>query len=213
MAIKTWQIGYWVLLGLLGSGLSAQTQMQTIIAAEPDGAVVEGSGIKGWGVGWSTNLHYQEVSVAAWLGNGGGSAAGIAYLMRRIGAGATRAEQVAVRHFDLPLGFNGMFTLFSGLDLAPGRYWLIFWEPEAPFSYANLGLGGRGEGEPLNELTLAPGSRYLTSLLAFPKDYFPYPPASGFEKLDTICQTMECRARGGPVFRVTGTLASPGDPE
>ena len=96
------------------------------------------TGIDGLGAGWSFSQRFVNVKVAAHLNNGGGSARGIAYLMRSVGPGTSCIQEIAVTRFDLPTGYNDMFTLFTNLDLDAGEYWLVFAKPRyGPFSYAN----------------------------------------------------------------------------
>lgn len=79
-------------------------------------------------------MHFQEVSVSAEIDpNGNGSthtAIGTAYLTTRIGPGTTTANQLAsvpfsVTGIDTPV----LTTLFSGLTLGAGTYYLVLSSP------------------------------------------------------------------------------------
>jgi len=148
--------------------------IENIIAA--GGSSESGTGIETLSQGWSMNQRFRHVTISAHLTNGGGSARGIAYLMRSIGPGTTCADEVANVHFDLPLGYQGMFTLFSGLDLAAGDYWLVFSKPRrGPFSYANWTTS-----TPSN-LTMGNRVRYLGMAWVNSEDRIgEYVPASDF---------------------------------
>jgi hypothetical protein len=125
-----------VLLFSLLSTVPAFAQSRTLLAA--GGSPEWSTGINTLSEGWELRRPFHDVTISAWLNNGGGGGAGSAYLMRRIGPGTTRADEEAFVSFELPLGFNGKYTLFEGLDLPAGVYWLVFAKPAGgPFSYAN----------------------------------------------------------------------------
>lgn len=129
-----------LLLSFISLAGFAQQPSQTILSSvgTPDGW----TGIETLSLGWSLDHSYRNVQIEARLGNGGGSARGIAYLMRTIGPGTTCASEVAQVSFDLPLGYDGIFVLFENLDLSAGDYWLVFSKPRrGPFSYANWMAG------------------------------------------------------------------------
>jgi hypothetical protein len=88
---------------------------------------------RGQAAGWSQTESFTNVTVEADLGglysafeiNNAGT--GHAYLMRQIGPGTTVANQVAFTTFP-GVGGNvalGMTTLFTGLTLGPGTYYLV----------------------------------------------------------------------------------------
>ena len=134
------------------------------------------TGINALGAGWSLEQRHVNVQISAELSNGGGSGRGIAYLMRSIGPGTTCGAEVAQTKFDLPLGFHGMLTLFTGLDLPRGDYWLVFSHPRSgPFSYANWHVSNPAT------FTTASTVRYLgTTFLSSADDIAEYVPASNF---------------------------------
>ena len=149
-------------------------QRQTLLSA--GGSHDAGTGIETLSQGWNLSEGFRNVTISVWLNNGGGAGGGYAYLMRAIGSGVTCASEVASVRFDLPLGFNGMYTLFTGLALTPGDYWLVFSKPRrGPFSYANWATSTP------QDMTIAPGVRYLGMAWVNSEDRIgEYVPASDF---------------------------------
>lgn len=158
---------------LLTAVLPARAQEVLVSVAGDD---FGGTGIDGLGAGWSLNQRFVNVQIAAHLSNGGGSARGIAYLMRSVGPGTSCIQEIATTRFELPSGYNGMFTLFSNLHLDAGDYWLVFPKPRAgPFSYANWIVSNPAT------VTTASAARYLGTLYpSFGSDLEEYVPASEF---------------------------------
>jgi hypothetical protein len=135
-------------------------------------------GINGQAVGWTLTRTHYRVDIAAHLGNGGGHAYVDAYLMHAIGPGTTEEDEVAHRSFDLPYPHDGWITLFAGLDLQPGTYWLIVAKPhEKAHSSINWFVGRP------RSVFAACGVRFLESKsYTFHGDAAAYIPASQFEK-------------------------------
>ena len=78
--------------------------------------------------GWTQTGSYQSVSVSALIFGGQHAESGTAYLVDAIGARTTVADQIASAPFSVPVGsaFSSPFvTLFSGLTLGPGTYYLV----------------------------------------------------------------------------------------
>lgn len=76
---------------------------------------------------WSQTDLYSNVSVKAELDGNGTAINGTAYLMTQVGPGTTTANQIASADFAvtaLPFGPD-LTTLFTGLTLGPGTYYLI----------------------------------------------------------------------------------------
>ncbi|HJQ41379.1 MAG TPA: hypothetical protein VKB93_29920 [Thermoanaerobaculia bacterium] len=134
--------------------------------------------VRSQAVGWVLNGEHHHVTVSAHLGNGGGRAPFEAYLMRTIGPGTTRRDEIAGESFDLPYPFDGWVDLFTDLDLAPGEYWLIIGRSkETAFSSINWFV------ETPRQLTGSCTFRYLGSQsYIFYSDTADYLPASKFEK-------------------------------
>jgi hypothetical protein len=59
-----------------------------------------------------------------------------AYLMTQIGPGTTVAQQIAFTNFDAPANTDTMLTLFSGLSLSPGTYYLVLGNSQTSTSYS-----------------------------------------------------------------------------
>ena len=131
-------------------------------------------------VGWFLKGEHHHVSVSAHLGNGGGRASVEAYLMRSIGAGTNRGDEVAWTSMDLKYPFDGWVDLFTDLDLGPGEYWLIIAKPkETAFSSINwFVLQPRDWGGACDSILL--GAKSYT----FQTDTAEYLPASKFERKD-----------------------------
>lgn len=102
-------------------------------------------------VNFTLSSAVDNVSIAAsLLANQSGSLTGTAYLTDRIGAGTTASNQIAVTDFTFILAATVSYqTLFSGLNLGPGTYYLVF-------SSANPSGTGIGVG-PGVMYTTAPG--------------------------------------------------------
>ena len=72
---------------------------------------------------WTTPRTYTDVTITALL-TGGTGHEGIAYLMTQIGPGTTAADQLAQNTFLFPSDVTTV-SLFSGLTLPPGTYYLV----------------------------------------------------------------------------------------
>jgi hypothetical protein len=188
-------------LCVTGAALPAQEVRETILAGDPVGGIFGGVGANRCAFGWFMERGYSDVTVAASMANGSGRGGppspGVAYLMRAIGPGTTADQEVASKPFELPPSFEGMFTFFSGLNLPPGRYWLVLVTPGPPASYANVEIG-----KPL-ALSAAEGSHYLGTLDVIESRYADYPPASAFSRI-VVCHDEACLPEYAFVFRVEG---------
>jgi hypothetical protein len=113
------------------------------------------TGINGLAEGWSMNFS-DTVLVAAYLNNGNGAlpaTGNTAYLTS--GSSPNLGDVLDSTNFTLPGNYVGMFTLFSGVTLNPGNYWLIFASPGPPASYANWVVS-----DPAN-ISTAAGAQFL----------------------------------------------------
>lgn len=90
-----------LLFMVLGAIPSTGEEHRAILGIGGEGSW--GVGIKGRAVGWSLSRPYQNVTISAKLGNGGGQATLDAYLMRSVGPGTTRRDEVASTSLDLPI--------------------------------------------------------------------------------------------------------------
>ena len=98
--------------------LAATASATTIVS---DSGTSNGQAIADWiGESWTQTGSYTAVTITA---NFGASGAGTAYLMNHLGPGTTAANQIASPFAFSSSGSN--FTLFSGLTLGPGTYYLL----------------------------------------------------------------------------------------
>jgi hypothetical protein len=142
---------------------------------------------------WSTTNAYTGVTIQADVY---GSQSGTAYLMSQIGTGTTAAEQIASAGYTAAATAGSLTTLFSGLSLPSGTYFLVLAGPTTPN---------------LNDWEIPPSPVITTDAATTLGSFFgaannppnqttvnlAYPPGSNFSTLG-----------GDPVFQVTGTLAS-----
>ena len=108
--------------------LISQAFGTTIISQLNNGPTPSGDGTGIGEVSWTETGSYSNVGIFANIFSGGASASGTAYLMNMIGSGASAAnEVVAPVSFSVTgnPGTNVMTTIFSGLTLAAGTYYLI----------------------------------------------------------------------------------------
>ncbi len=124
-----------VVVGLFGLILAGRASAADIVSVS--GNVFSNIPVGGNGfviaTSWSSTSAFTGVTISALLnaeifsGNPTGDATGEAYLMKAIGPGVTTAGQVAAASFTVP-GTDLTptdFTLFTGLTLAPGTYYLV----------------------------------------------------------------------------------------
>lgn len=123
---------------------------------------------------WSQTNLYSDVNVSAELDGDGGAISGTAYLVTQVGPGTTTANQIASANFTVStLPFEpDLTTLFSGLTLGPGSYYLVI---------AASG-GGWEISNPSPTVITAPGvtlidGNYITSPTNMDQ---PYPPDDTF---------------------------------
>jgi hypothetical protein len=78
-------------------------------------------------VAWSQSSTYSPVSIAAELNGNGSTITGTAYLMTRVGPGTTTANELAHSSFSVTTSMwePALTTLFTGLTLGPGTYYLV----------------------------------------------------------------------------------------
>lgn len=107
-------------------------------------------------VGW-TQTAASSLQISAYLGNGNyAPSSGDAYLTTQIGSGTTAVNEIAQVHFTLPeYPYNTWVSLFTGLTLSQGNYWLTISSPTPPASYVNWDIC-----HPCN-VGLGAGSSYL----------------------------------------------------
>lgn len=124
--------------------------------------------------GWSQTSTFDNVTISAEIDPASGSGlSGTAYLMTQIGAGTTTAEQIGTATFTASGSpFTPQLnTLFTGLSLGPGNYFLVLSSPD--------GLGW-AQTEPGVTPVTAPGVSLLSLDSTFPNAPAAYPPAGDF---------------------------------
>jgi hypothetical protein len=144
-----------VIITLAISGLNIAGASTIVSVSGPDSA---GSDAAGLSEGWSTSVALQDVMISALLANGNGLASvGVAYLTTSIGPGTPAADEIAQSDVILCAGCMQDVVLFSGLNLAPGTYWLTFGAPAPPASFLNWVTGPPSE----QVVSTSPETTYL----------------------------------------------------
>ena len=82
-------------------------------------------------VSWSQNISYDNVAITADLSSGSQGATGTAYLTNAIGPGANSSNLLGTTNYSLQPSDPGLqnTSLFSGLTLGPGTYYVTLWSP------------------------------------------------------------------------------------
>jgi len=131
---------------------------------------------------WSEAGSYTEVSIAALVDSAivGQTPTADAYLTTQIGPGTTTADEIAHSQFTVPVNLpicspsscGAMVTLFSGLSLGPGNYFLTM-GPD-PISIGVVGWFPALNPSVLLDTGVSEGNSFFASAMAS------YPPASDF---------------------------------
>jgi hypothetical protein len=124
---------------------------------------------------WTQTGSYSGVTISATLAGGVVfPGTGIAYLMNQIGPGTTAANQLASPFaVTAPTASNSSITLFSGLTLGPGTYYLLItgssstpvgWPGTSNPTYTeDAGVSGVAELLTSTQATYAPASTFTPS--------------------------------------------------
>lgn len=113
-------------------GLAWAAGASTIIDVESSSGVPNTNTITAY-ASWSQTTTYQNVSVSAQLASESGTATGTAFLTTQVGTGATSAQEVpgtGAAAISISNTVAAPVTLFSGLTLGPGTYYLVIYIPE-----------------------------------------------------------------------------------
>ena len=151
-------------------------------------------------VSWTQTVTYTDVTVGANLGAPSiqATSTGMAYLVDQIGQGTTVADELALP-FSISItgdtAINEMTTLFTGLTLGPGTYYLVV----LPSSF--------GQSDSLDWHDVAPPHQTLGSGVTQNASLQASSP-SGFGPANTFSSTSI-----NPIFRVTGNLVPVATPE
>jgi hypothetical protein len=156
---------------------------------------------------WSESNSYTDVSITALVNSPsiGGPPSATAYLTTRIGPGTTVMDEVARAAFAVPLELpvcsptgscGANVTLFSGLSLGPGDYFLTMGPP----TDGNVGWFPAIDPTVIEDSGVTLGS----CVAAFSSAIAPYPPTSAFGPPGT-CGSGPDNTSFVMIFAVTGT--------
>jgi hypothetical protein len=121
----------------------------TIISTDGQGNVGYGilGGVYAQESGWSQTGSFTDITISAEIDPGGNgttpnSVSGTAYLMTQIGPGTTTLEQLGTASFSATgLSFSPTLdTLFTGLTLGPGNYYLVLTSDGGGWEVATDGI-------------------------------------------------------------------------
>jgi hypothetical protein len=145
--------------------------------------------------GWSQTKTYVGVSISAELPSFPPPvSSGTAYLTTRIGSGTTPSDQIASTNFAFPPSFSPRITLFSGLTLPPGTYFLTI--SAAPGSAGGWETIAEANATFTTDAGVLPQPPAPSSGFFFTNVGSEYPPAAVFFNYQPI----------HPVFTVTGAI-------
>jgi hypothetical protein len=142
---------------------------------------------------WTTATAYSNVSIAAEVGNYGAEAFD-AYLTTTVGPTETAADQIASLPDFSPATENEVDTLFSGLDLPPGTYYLVLADNDP--NLFDVWLGNPGATPATAAGVTFDGDGYATNL----------PDTNPLTSTFTVQQDL------GLFFQVTGDASSLPEP-
>lgn len=169
-----------------------------------------------WSVGWSQTGTYTNVSISADVNivgspgdpaNGKPTDTGLSFLTTQVGAGTTVANQIASGTFAGPSNWGAnptpnWITLFTGLTLGPGTYYLTL-------DTTGYGGGWRVDVSPSDLPTLGSGVTPAGSLYGYCDGSLTYP-CGGYAPASTMYADppylLRVRVEGTPV-PIPGTLA------
>jgi len=169
------------------SGLTAGLAHADVIAGQGSTAAIP-LGNNPVAVSWTQTGAYSNVTVMADLISAGTGTATV-YLTDHIGPGTTTADQLAVATETMSFQPASETTLFTGLSLGPGTYYVTLFSTSIsnPVNFeVNLTL----------DSLATPGNTTNTGLFAISSSSYP-PATSFFNSTDFF-----------PIYEVTGTPAS-----
>lgn len=172
--------------------LSISLRAGPIISTDGQGNSSYGilAGLYAHEAGWSQTSGYTNVTITAEIDPGTGSGtSGTAYLMSQIGPGTTTAQQIATASFSATgAAFTPVLnTLFTGLTLGPGNYYLVL------SSASGLGWAETNGTSPVT----AAGVSLISNASNYGNPLQTYAPASNFSSNDPELE-----------FTATGTASS-----
>lgn len=161
--------GVVVALGIL-LAVTGPPARSGVIISITGGDGQQSTGVAGVAEGFSTPVAIQGVTITAFLGNGNSApSSGTAFLTPTIGPGTTLAQVIARSDVTVSCFFCAQtVTLFTGLDLAAGSYWISFTSPQPPASFLNWEVANSAT------ITTTDGAQYV-GLAALSGFYDPFP--------------------------------------
>jgi hypothetical protein len=194
-SMECWKCLVTFLIVLVAGSASAQSTIVSTISGGSGFATLDNYAVAS---GWSETAAYNNVTITALINGGGETITGTAYLMTQIGPGTTVADQVATANFSATSGGYppASVTLFNGLTLQPGDYYLVL---------SDFGESGGGWeiAQFVATTTTAPGVSILNYYDTFPNSQnTAFPPDSQFSPLTSPYQNQL-------EYSVTGTLVVP----
>ncbi len=123
-------------------------------------------------ISWTMNSSYKNVNIAAYLVGSNVPDSGTAYLTTRIGPSTTTSAQVDSSPITFPVFGPVWQTLFSGLTLGPGTYYIVLSSTEA--------VGGGWSFAPTPLDVTAPGAQIGKSLYGVNLPSNAYAPADPY---------------------------------
>ena len=167
---------------ILFSSLAGKSATILSVTGQIDGGFYGISASQAAATSWSQSSTYADTDISALLGNG--PAHGTAYLMSRIGPGATPADEIARANFQFPSSTT-MVLLFNDLTLNPGTYYLVIGSRASSSQIGGLGDAldcGTNCAFPPPAITLASGVMRHPDFLAPSGAVNAYAPASAFQQ-------------------------------
>jgi len=171
---------------------AAVVQADTVITVT-GGSTAQGiSGNGTTAESWTSSGGFTGVTISVNIGStDANNASGTAWLMTQIGPGTTTSQQVATTNFVAPTVVNfftspPLTTLFTGLSLPPGTYYLVLTSPSGSVAWQ---LGGSA--------TPGIGVTFQGTQSAFGGVNSSFPPASSFS---ANARTFGLQVTGAPAI-------------
>ena len=123
MFLRRFLAAFGVFLGLASLALPASATTILSVSGPQGSTLTLGGTHQALVASWSSANTYSGVSIA--FQSNFGPFAGTAYLMTQIGPGTTSSQQVAIASYSATSASPSLTSLFSGLTLGPGTYYLV----------------------------------------------------------------------------------------
>lgn len=179
-------VGLATMAGVATAGSSKDTIIISVTAPPALSTLIDNSSVVA--TSWSQSKTYAGVSIAVLVDSAivGQTPTANAYLTPRIGPGSTPADEIAHTQFTVPAELpvcspqscGAMVTLFSGLTLGPGDYFVTI-SPNATSVGEAVGWFPALNPTVVVDTGVTEGTSFTASSVA------PYPPASAFQVYKT----------------------------